>query len=52
MVGEIKNNKTFPVFSKNLAQLFARFGKKAKLSRINNRKVLGRKRSDWIEILK
>ena len=52
MVEEIKNNRTFPAFSKNLAQLFARFGRKAKLSKTNNRKVLGRKRSDWIDILK
>ena len=52
MVEEIKNNRTFPAFSKNLVQLFGRFGKKVKLSKANNRKVLGRKRSDWIDVLK
>jgi hypothetical protein len=52
MVAETKNSRTFPAFSKNLAQLFTRFGKKAKLSKTNNRKVLGRKRPDWIDILK
>ena len=52
MAEEIKNDSIFPAFSKNLVRLFAQFGKKAKLSKTNNRKVLGRKQSDWIDILK
>lgn len=52
MVEEIKNNRIFPAFSKNLVRLFAQFGKKAKLSKTDSHKVLGRKQSDWAGILK
>ncbi|MFH1624784.1 MAG: hypothetical protein ABID54_06475 [Pseudomonadota bacterium] len=52
MVEETKNNGIFSGLPKNLAQLFVRFGKKAKLSMPDERKTLGKKPADWMEIIK
>ena len=52
METEIHSNKIFPGISKNLAQLLTRLGKRTKASRTANQKSLGKRRSNWMDILK
>lgn len=52
MIAQLKNNKNSPGFSKDLENLFARFGKKARSRKVNIRKILGKRRSDWWELVK
>ena len=52
MTTEIQNNKIFPGISKNINQLLMWLGKRTKSSRTENQKSLGKRPSNWMNIVK